>query len=572
MKIIQSIEINYFRSIYQDRIRDLSDLNVITGGNDSGKSNILRALNLFFNNELSDYEDFDFLQDVTHYRQAEARDAKGRLTIWMRITFNNIEGWRTLPDRFFVKKVWNRYSNQPEISTDVDSQQSLTRFLNKINFIYIPAVKDRSIYSKYLRQVYDSISSVKEVDLTQPASVLSRSVNAAIESMSDKIAENTGVVSHINVPSDFRDLFERLNFVTTEDDFNVPLSSRGDGVQARHIPHILEYICENNRKNNIWGFEEPENSLEMGRSFEVANQFLEEFSKPNQIFCTSHSPAFYSLKGERVAKFFVEKTSDDEKSSTTKIRSLEDASIADAKMGIAQIISDRAKELYDQISALDKQLSEIKAHAIPVLITEGDTDVVIFNAALEKTDQPGDFLHVIPCDPVAKLGGGAPALARTLDHTPHDDRQIRIGIFDRDKSGIKEYNNLKHFDPHPEIADVKCHPNAKAFAIILPELDWDDPYFELAGKPVAIEQMFDRELFNDASIEYTFDASGGSISREKADNLIETLGFDDAKKILNAKINFRNKNRTAARIAEFEAEEFYNFVLLFETIEILLAE
>lgn len=87
MQIIHSVEINYFRSIYQFRINRLKDLNIFVGGNDSGKSNLLRALNLFFNNEVSENRKLDFLQDVTHSRQAEARDAKGRLTIWMKVTF-----------------------------------------------------------------------------------------------------------------------------------------------------------------------------------------------------------------------------------------------------------------------------------------------------------------------------------------------------------------------------------------------------------------------------------------------------------------------------------------------------
>jgi AAA15 family ATPase/GTPase len=59
MDIIDKIEIRHFRSFDggtgQPRvlIQDLGDLNVFSGANDSGKSNVLRALNLFFNNEIS---------------------------------------------------------------------------------------------------------------------------------------------------------------------------------------------------------------------------------------------------------------------------------------------------------------------------------------------------------------------------------------------------------------------------------------------------------------------------------------------------------------------------------------
>lgn len=48
LQIIKRIEIQYFRSIYSVVIKDFSDLNMFSGENDVGKSNILKVLNLFF--------------------------------------------------------------------------------------------------------------------------------------------------------------------------------------------------------------------------------------------------------------------------------------------------------------------------------------------------------------------------------------------------------------------------------------------------------------------------------------------------------------------------------------------
>jgi len=54
MKITQ-IEIQNFKSIYQRLvIPDIGDLLILTGKNNSGKSNILKALDLFFNNKVGD--------------------------------------------------------------------------------------------------------------------------------------------------------------------------------------------------------------------------------------------------------------------------------------------------------------------------------------------------------------------------------------------------------------------------------------------------------------------------------------------------------------------------------------
>ena len=49
MQLIDRIEVNYFRSVYSISVKKLRDLNVFIGPNDAGKSNVLRALNLFFN-------------------------------------------------------------------------------------------------------------------------------------------------------------------------------------------------------------------------------------------------------------------------------------------------------------------------------------------------------------------------------------------------------------------------------------------------------------------------------------------------------------------------------------------
>ncbi len=49
MRLIKKVEVKYLRSLYELNIDKAGDLNVIFGRNDSGKSNFLRALNLFFN-------------------------------------------------------------------------------------------------------------------------------------------------------------------------------------------------------------------------------------------------------------------------------------------------------------------------------------------------------------------------------------------------------------------------------------------------------------------------------------------------------------------------------------------
>src|SRR3990172_9867531 len=51
MQLIRSIEIEKFRSVEKVSVTDVSDIAALVGPNNSGKSNILRALNVFFNDE-----------------------------------------------------------------------------------------------------------------------------------------------------------------------------------------------------------------------------------------------------------------------------------------------------------------------------------------------------------------------------------------------------------------------------------------------------------------------------------------------------------------------------------------
>ncbi len=59
MITIKRIHVKNFRSLVDETI-ELSDFNFFVGKNDSGKSNVLKALNLFFNMSTDFDTAFDF--------------------------------------------------------------------------------------------------------------------------------------------------------------------------------------------------------------------------------------------------------------------------------------------------------------------------------------------------------------------------------------------------------------------------------------------------------------------------------------------------------------------------------
>lgn len=109
----------------------------------------------------------------------------------------------------------------------------------------------------------------------------------------DKFFQSSGVTASFHIPSTLVDFFRTLS-VQTEND--ISLFDRGDGVQARFIPEILDEISKGTNKNIIWGFEEPENSYEAKNIRKLKDEFQYKYSKKYQIFITTHTKEFLATK------------------------------------------------------------------------------------------------------------------------------------------------------------------------------------------------------------------------------------------------------------------------------------
>lgn len=103
----------------------------------------------------------------------------------------------------------------------------------------------------------------------------------------------------MRLPENLRKIFESLEINSGE----IPLSRRGDGIKIRHIPMLLRFIAQKQddlftrggvRYTHIWGFEEPENNVEMSAAFAMGDEFLDliDDSDRFQLFLTTHSPIF----------------------------------------------------------------------------------------------------------------------------------------------------------------------------------------------------------------------------------------------------------------------------------------
>lgn len=500
LNIIEKIEINYFRSIYNETINNTNSLNIFTGKNDSGKSNILKAINLFFNNETGHNEPFDFYEDFSKIRAREVREQKGRGTIWIKITFNNFLGWKSLPKKFHIKKTWNRYDPTPTIEYPKEITQTvIARFSNKISYSYVPAIKSSDIFEYYLGALHDTLLDDEKTGLRDASKKLIKTINNTTEEMRTEIKRSLGIESTIQIPEDLSNLFRSLDFSTIHYNNDIPLKKRGDGIQGRHIPIILNHIGSRSGSHNIWGYEEPENSLELGKAFELAEQFAAEFSLKNQIFLTTHSPAFYDTQTSNSKRWLVKPEARDSniETYTTTINQITDSELTDEEIGFAALLSERARAIYNELST-EKRVSEelnkkIKEMEKPNIFVEGITDKRILETAYAKLypDQTIPY-EIISADGVDKLG----TFAKARMHISQRAKQ-EICLFDNDYAGRKALKeSCKVKDP---LDDIHYSSNLMALCLTVPdELSDIWPEEKLNGLPLTIEYMFPRELIENA--------------------------------------------------------------------------
>lgn len=294
MQIIQKIRVRYFRSIYNVYVTDCQDLNVLSGRNDVGKSNILKALNLFFNGNTDWQKPLDFYVDFSTKRLNEVRQEsiKGKQFISVEIEFIRPTTYKkSLPKTFTVTRTWHRDGGLPAqkdnfeqinktggLTTTLDTtRRFLSLFLSRVHYEYVPAVKDRAYFTHMLSRLQSTLLSTPLNDgnsIGRVAEDLAGHIFEQITQLQSDFKRATGLETTINPPKQFADLFQSFIVSTESPNGSIPIILRGDGVQARYVSSVLHYISSKSNDFFIWGFEEPENSLEYARTNKLAEDFV----------------------------------------------------------------------------------------------------------------------------------------------------------------------------------------------------------------------------------------------------------------------------------------------------------
>jgi len=381
---ITRVRIRNFRSIVSAEF-DPRQYNVLVGANDSGKSNFLRALNLFFNNEVEPGSPFRFTRDFSR----TAKTGKGKAQeVRIELFFEVPSNYRATEEVVW-RKIWRAdspvSSERAFVSkTEISGRSKVLSWLDAHRFYYVPAVRGGEYFRSLMCDVHDTLAETYEAELRAASGAFIKDLRQHTEQIGSIIRAQIGLQSELQLPPDLRSLFEVLDFET---DSGVSFRQRGDGVQAAHIPAILKFLADSQKRlaargkplpTSIWAYEEPENNLEFTRAFSIAEQ-LYEYSQDHQIFLTTHSPAFYTGKSTEYKPIRWLVQSIDKESQIGPVGDGQSDDLNDV-VGLMPLVAPFIREMQAELDAVRKR---VKATAKPTIFVGGITDEHYIRRALE---------------------------------------------------------------------------------------------------------------------------------------------------------------------------------------------
>lgn len=506
------------------------------------------------------------------------------------MTFDRGDSYaKTLPKTFSITKKWYRNDIFPsDVKNDIEyrmqaegmpynesrSKTSLTMFLNKIRFFYVPAIKDKKIFDEMLLCLRETIYNDKlaaDKKLQVVLNDTAKKVGQAADDLNNEFYEVTNIKSKIIPPNTVEEIYRTLKIVTETDNGSVNIFDRGDGIKVRYIPSILNYIAKNTLKICIWAYEEPENSLEYNLALKMAEDFV-QYSVESQIFVTTHSPAFIGLENDCTKLFRCYKSQDG-----TQVLDMIKAEQQDElkeELGYMKLLKEQNQFYKKKVLELEliKQESNLLRQALenyskPILMTEGKTDVdILTNAWKRLYDYECPFI-IKSCNAYSEesdvSAAGCDMLATTLTSWKYDASNLLIGLFDNDEEGLKAFDLGSNFETYNE--NIKKHRNGKVVAMVLPAIDILKDFVDV--KNLCIEFYFDFESLSTKVEGMGLELVPQSIV-EKCGSIVTNRREPD----INTELYlYKPKKNTKAYFAEkvvptLPDNKFENFKVLFEQI------
>ena len=459
--MIHSVRIRRFRSI-DDMTVEFGDLTILVGKNDAGKSNVARALNLFFNNETDVGIPFDFDRD---YNSNSKIPDKTAAEVIIEIIFILPASFKKGGRKVKWKKAWRKDGIQ-ELKDDVriigggpaPRRGKIRTALARHRLLVVPAIKDKLFFENLLGDIYDQLSSSNSVKITASGASFNSGLNKDASNLIAGLKSSLDEDFKIELPQNLRPIFEALNIINAT---GIPFDRRGDGIKIRHIPELLDFLAtliDNDlretgavKASHIWIFEEPENNLEFSAASSMANRLNELISEKDNlnILLTTHSPIFYGMNVDNESlriRHFVSLNQDKNNDKHTVCGKISEGDI-DNSMGVLPLIEKAIKPLQDELIETQKIVKTMERKRLNqekrTIFVEGQTDHIILQKALNVFHQERSSEIAV----VRAEWAGAQSAINLLQAWQFLQQHRRapvkaVSIVDKDAEGIKAIDSM----------------------------------------------------------------------------------------------------------------------------------
>ncbi|MBK7436534.1 MAG: AAA family ATPase [Saprospiraceae bacterium] len=203
MRYIEEIKISKFRSIGPSETFESLDLNIFSGSNDSGKSNFLKALNLFFTGQTELNIRYNPENDFNKWFRDNNIRGERNIEIELKIAKGNYGDKGGINEGFTAKKIFRVDGGQEIKFFNKRGNELLqaSKSYNKANgviserirYVYIPAIRDTKFRESLQRLIQEIANSTdkrfKSQDLKEAFEKMESGIDNQLKELTDYVKE-----------------------------------------------------------------------------------------------------------------------------------------------------------------------------------------------------------------------------------------------------------------------------------------------------------------------------------------------------------------------------------------------
>lgn len=408
MKLV-SFTINNYRSITSANKIAVSDITILVGKNNEGKSNLLRAINLSMT-ALRLYQDpFGILRKRILYdwncdypvslQKSNRKKKESEFTLEFELTSEEVLEFKNRYNHqlngYLPIRISFGQDNRPKLKvvkngkgSKVLNQKSryICRYIaQNIEFNYIPAVRTeddalREIRRQVMRELTSLENDKRYKDAVQTISSLQEPIIEGLEEVVKATLSNfLPNISDVSISFENRITMERYRDVSIRinDGQDTDIQNKGDGVKSLVTLALLNNIHINDSGMSVVAIEEPEAHLHP-EAINRLRDTIYSLSGKSQVIISTHNPLF--VNREQVGKNII------------------------VENGVAK----QANNIREIRNVLGVKVSDNLYDAEVMLLVEGETDAISLKAILSdksKKLKTAISTHRLSIMPMGGTGG-----------------------------------------------------------------------------------------------------------------------------------------------------------------------